>query len=388
MSGTNSGNWKRGPGGGWIPTQAPVVPPRNQAPAVPPRTAQPPMPVSPLNAEFLANPLLFIRKHSCSPPDNDESFGAEISRVTPLAGEILSGGLGSSTGGDIVRNSVKSLKRFMRLKAHTKPDFPNTVTLDLKPMRETPNDDRIPIYWLPWFSLRIMEITIPPVPSNLVDPDDDEYPRFFFTAGINGCSVFAKGEATNPTIFHAGITGNLGRGAPQFWRDQMANTGTGYGQSAIKGEANRDDYMFTKVEDSALARKYLAWLSQASPGSKPFAIDIGSSFGCVFGIRFGRHWSLYLQESMMVSTVHFHKKSDVAKTKVHNNVSFQVKGSLVQAVPFQHKGTAFSKIVVPPKKNEVFSSKSTRPLPLRVSEIYPTKTWSKELLQTFAEHVG
>jgi hypothetical protein len=56
---------------------------------------------------------------------------------------------GSSIGGDIVRNSVKSLKRFMRLKPHTKPDFPNPVTLDLKTMRETPNDDRIPIYWLP-----------------------------------------------------------------------------------------------------------------------------------------------------------------------------------------------------------------------------------------------
>jgi hypothetical protein len=168
----------------------------------------------------------------------------------------------------------------------------------------------------------------------------------------------------------------------------MANTGTGYGASAIKGEVNRDDYMFTKPEDSALARKYLAWLAQASPGSKPFAIDIGSSFGCVFGIRFGRHWSLYLQESMMVSTVHFHKKSDVTKTKVNNNISFQVKGSLVKAEPFQHKGNVFSRIVVPPKKKDVFSSKSTRPLPLRVSEIYPTKTWSKELLQTFVEHAG
>ena len=183
MSDTNSGNWKKGPGGGWIPTQAPAVLPRRQAPPVPPRPAQPPMPVSPLNAAFLANPLLFIRKHSCSPPDNDESFGPEISRVMPLAGEILSGGQGSSTGGDVVRNNVKLLIRFVRLKPHPKPNFPNTVTLDLKKMREAPNDDRIPIYWLPWFSLRIMEITIPPMPSNLVDPDDDEYPRFFFTAG-------------------------------------------------------------------------------------------------------------------------------------------------------------------------------------------------------------
>jgi hypothetical protein len=388
VSGTNSGNWKKGPGGGWIPTQAPAVPPRRQAPPVPPRPAQPPMPVSPLNAAFLANPLLFIRKHSCSPPDNYESFGTEISRVTPLAGEILSGGQGSSTGGDVVRNNVKSLIRFVRLKPHPKPDFPNTMTLDLKKMREAPNDDRIPIYWLPWFSLRIMEITIPPVPSNLVDPDDDEYPRFFFTAGINGCSVFAKGESTNPTIFHAGITGNLGRGAPQFWRDQMANTGTGFGASTVRAEVNRDDYMFSKPEDSDLARKYLAWLSQASPASKPFAINVGSSFGCVFGIRFGRHWSLYLQESMMVSTVRFHKKSDVAKTKTGNNVSYQVNGSLTRAEPFQRKGAVFSKIVVPPGKKEVFSSKSTTPLPLRVSEIYPTRTWTKELLQTFVEHAG
>jgi hypothetical protein len=67
------------------------------------------MPVSPLNAEFLASLLLFIREHSRSPLDNDESFGAEISRVMLLAGEILSGGQGSSTSDDIVRKSVTSL---------------------------------------------------------------------------------------------------------------------------------------------------------------------------------------------------------------------------------------------------------------------------------------
>ena len=117
----------------------------------------------------------------------------------------------------------------------------------------------------------------------------------------------------------------------------MANIGTGFGASTVRAEVNRDDYMFSKPEDSDLARKYLAWLSQASPGSKPFAIDVGSTFGCVFGIRFGRHWSLYLQESMMVSTVRFHKKSDVAKTKTGNNISYQVNGSLTRgrAVPAQ-----------------------------------------------------
>jgi hypothetical protein len=30
------------------------------------------------------------------------------------------------------------------LKSHRKPDFPNTVTLGLKTMRESSNDDRIP----------------------------------------------------------------------------------------------------------------------------------------------------------------------------------------------------------------------------------------------------
>jgi hypothetical protein len=40
------------------------------------------------------------------------------------------------------------------------------------------------------------------------------------------------------------------------------------------------------------------------------------------------------------------------------------------------------------KKKDVFSSRFTRPFPPRVSEIYPTKTWSKESLQTFSEHAG
>ena len=343
--------------------------------------------MSALNAEFLANPLMFMRKHSCSPPDNDENWGTEVARVTPAQGEVLSGAMGSPTGGDVVRNSVNSLIRFVRFKPHTKPDFPGTATLDLKKLRDTPNDDRIPIYWLPWFSLRIMEITIPPVPSNLVDPPEDEYPRFFFTAGINGCSVFAKGEATNPTIYHAGITGNLGRGAPEFWRDQMRLTGTGFDTALVNGEVNRNDYMFTTPQDSALARKYLAWLAQPTPDGKPFAIDIGSSFGCVFGIRFGRHWTLYLQESMMVSTVRFHRKRDVTQAKVYDRVTYKVTSTLTTATPFDRKdGSQFTRIVVPPDKKQVFSSKHTNPLPLRVSEIYPNRNWTAELLQTFSEH--
>jgi hypothetical protein len=349
----------------------------------------PPLPVSALNAEFLANPLIFMRKHSCSPPDNDEGFGTELARVTPAQGEVTSGAVGSSTGGDIVRNQVQSLIRFVRLKPHQKPDFPGTVTLDLRKMRESPNDDRIPIYWLPWFSLRIMEITLPPVPTNLVDPPEDEYPRFFFTAGINGCSVFARGEATNPTIYHAGITGTLGRGAADFWRDQMRLTGTGFATSLISGEVNRNDYMFTTPQESQLAQKYLDWLAQPTSDGKSFAIDIGSSFGCVFGIRFGRYWSLYLQESMMVGTVRFHKKGDVVKQKVYDRVSYKVKSTLETATAFSLKGPPqFTRIVVPPNKKQVWSSKHVNPLPLRVSEIYPNRHWSAELLQTFQEHAA
>lgn len=50
-----------------------------------------------------------------------------------------------------------------------------------------------PIYFLPWQSARIVRMTLGAA-SNL-----------FFTAAINGCSVFVEGPANAPIVYHAGI---------------------------------------------------------------------------------------------------------------------------------------------------------------------------------------
>ena len=66
-----------------------------------------------------------------------------------------------------------------------------------------PDGSWVPIQWLPWKNLQIITTKLDPVPQSMVEWDDDEFPRFFFTAGINGCSVFASGHPHGPTISHA-----------------------------------------------------------------------------------------------------------------------------------------------------------------------------------------
>ena len=94
---------------------------------------------------------------------------------------------------------------------------------------------------------------------------------------------------------------------------QMAVTKSGYSASAIRGEVNTHDYMFKGGQARRLAEEYLKFLS-SSTGD--FKLDIQSPFGCVFGIRYGRSWTLYLQKSVVFDKVRFYNKSGVVKRVV------------------------------------------------------------------------
>lgn len=88
----------------------------------------------------------------------------------------------------------------------------------------TPN--YVPIYYLPWEDAGAsIRLTIPRAaankgPSNPIDPAD---PYLFFTAAIDGCSIFFRGTTQDPTIFHCG--GTTGRATrdeqAQFWEAVM-----------------------------------------------------------------------------------------------------------------------------------------------------------------------
>jgi len=68
----------------------------------------------------------------------------------------------------------------------------------------------VPCWFLPWASARVIQMKISSVAASptIACPDGVDpvpNPDLFFTAGINGCSVFAIGDATGPTVYHGGV---------------------------------------------------------------------------------------------------------------------------------------------------------------------------------------
>lgn len=164
-----------------------------------------------------------------------------------------------------------------------------------------------PIYFLPWDpSSAIVRLHIPP--KGTTDPDPD----IFFTATINGCSVFIQGSSDSPTIYHAG--GNTGQSdhneAARFWRHALAKHIAGNaaarGRGTIAAEVNKTDYVKTPgtVGNSTTirAQMYEDALKTKLDKTGKFTVTMVNPWGCVMGIRTGTHWAFYLQENATVVT--------------------------------------------------------------------------------------
>jgi hypothetical protein len=117
----------------------------------------------------------------------------------------------------------------------------------------------VAVHYLPWYDQKIISLTIPPMPPN------GGGTRYFFTAAINGCSVFFKGTPQSPTIFHAGgktvKPGSDPKQGAEFWREMMkTRTETKTGKTL--GEVNKTMYV-TDRKDKALgtanSRLFDAW---------------------------------------------------------------------------------------------------------------------------------
>jgi hypothetical protein len=181
--------------------------------------------------------------------------------------------------------------------------------------------DWVPIYFLPWDSKKIYSMNLPRKGS-------DADPHIFFTAAINGCSVFVRGDPKSPTVYHAGINtdmhGNLAYAAPKFWKDFLKFVAAKEGidvDTGKVGEVNTTDYMnqflATKTADKTTLRVelYKDWLE--SSHKDKLRVETVSPWGCVFGIRTGDAWKFYLQENAAVSYVELKKvkKKVVTGTK-------------------------------------------------------------------------
>lgn len=238
-----------------------------------------------------------------------------------------------------------------------------------------PSTTGVPIYFLPWGSLNIYDLTIPDVGRNLYDPDDPANPGLFFTAAINGCSVFVKGSPNSPQVFHAGITGEFSGGkdvAPDYWRAMvqkiLLRNGTSVEETGRVREVNKRDYVYDGMHGGTTktAIDFEQWLKgEAGPD---FKSHIVSPWGCVFGIRYGRTWAFYLQENATVTTFRYVKKKNVEKVQRHSQVDLKIKGTnqLVQK-EVQHKKFGLIKY-----DKSVYVSTETVSRPIQIREFFPT----------------
>jgi hypothetical protein len=167
------------------------------------------------------------------------------------------------------------------------------------------------IYFLPWKAGRVIRMTIPA----------NAGPSVFFTAAINGCSVFVTGTAQSPTIYHGGLEDELNKkfldasdpnlfapasagDSARFWRNLVKKL-DGLVDTDILGEVNRNHYVKRTVAPQPLSTLTNAPITErgvtyeATLVGQP-AIDLKKMmvWGCVFGVRaVNGDWSFYLQEN-------------------------------------------------------------------------------------------
>jgi hypothetical protein len=147
----------------------------------------------------------------------------------------------------------------------------------------------------------------------------DEYPRFFLTAAINGCSVFVTGNEREPTVFHGGKGGSVEGDAVEVWRNMLAEVDKPKPpkenmffreepkERIAVGEANKSQYVNEPgVKDNdgynttGTTNQFQRALNNALKKS-PIKIRSVRPWGAVFGIcdEFG-YWKFYLQENATI----------------------------------------------------------------------------------------
>src|SRR5215471_16759810 len=175
--------------------------------------------------------------------------------------------------------------------------------------RNTPTNGWVPIYYLPWAPQRILDLTIPRRNPALATPQPD----IFFTAAINGCSVFIQGNPKNPTIFHAGgnpVPIGEGRDSVKVWK-QLVNSIKNPANGAVSAEVNKRDHVQqwdldpTQPRSTQRALDYNDYL-KTNYSLPKVSIKSVSPWGCVFGLRDANDdWNFYLQENATITVETF-----------------------------------------------------------------------------------
>lgn len=199
--------------------------------------------------------------------------------------------------------------------------------------------------------------------ANGEDNDDPDNPGIFFTAALSGCSVFVDGAPTRPRIVHAGLTGKIAVNARTFWEERLVDLARCQG-------APIDDHLCSidksKYMDTVWGKAYRAWLE--SEYKDALTINEVSEWACVFGIRYGRLWTFYLQKNATVTTYRVVKKSQVQSTRSQGEVMRTLRGTNL-AVDAKPKGTGLIS-----RQQKIYTVKQTFARPIMIEEFYPTRS--------------
>jgi hypothetical protein len=225
----------------------------------------------------------------------------------------------------------------------------------------TPNPTHVPAYFLPWNTAgAVISLRIPRRGTRAAHEPD---PDIFFTAAINGCSVFFDGPPDNPTVYHAGgstCTATAAAGA-QFWRNIMANV---LGGGAASSEVNKTQYIMTDgvtrgmLKTTQAAKDYEAWLSNNMAGD--LRIEDVNPWACVFGIRRGDNWEMWMQENTTVIYTVLKKKGGAL-------VPVQEKAKAIN----QATGRIETKKIQNTKKTLYVDQRRSYSNPIGISKVYP-----------------
>lgn len=274
-----------------------------------------------LTTDFFASPLEFAKTYSICPPNDIGGYRGKDATTLDTSGYKA---IGPSSGNDISRDSVKYSRVMRSKKVGYIKLFNDTSTGE-----EIRNDEGVgvirleakyhtfgeaePAYFLPWNSDgAIVKLRLPVKGSGVPDPD------IFFTAAINGCSIFIQGDADQPTVYHAG--GDTFRkdhnDASRFWRHALQNhiksSATAQSRGAMSTEVNKTHYVKTPGTQSnmstPMAEKYEKELKAQLDKKGSFQVTMVNPWGCVFGVRTGNDWAFYLQENSTVICNYVNKK--------------------------------------------------------------------------------
>ncbi|MBL4849719.1 MAG: hypothetical protein JKY65_29675 [Planctomycetes bacterium] len=190
--------------------------------------------------------------------------------------------------------------------------------------------DRHNMWFLPWLPDHVVAMRIPA-----------GGPDLFFTAAINGCSVFFAGNPAWPTVYHAGTGGSINaikfgkhelakssklikaakkENSALFWRQLLYRVDPSTKINGALGEVNKTHYVkdgtvgsFDGAQTTHRADIYEALLREQHPA---LGISLVIPWASVFGFRTENKWEFFLQENCTVRYRGFATSVPMAISKV------------------------------------------------------------------------